>query len=219
MRTDEHSVQFAGGALGRERHICAFFNSIDEQHRVLRSFIKDGFDRGEKVFHIVDPGLREEHLRRLADAGIDVERKMGSGQLEVRTWQACQFRGDRFDQDAMLALIEEVLQSGRAAGYPLTRFLGHMEWALLDKPGLDDLSFVEFETRVNYVSPKYDDPLICTYDLAKFSASMIIDVMRTHQVVLIGGVLQENPFFVPPDQLLLELRERRSVRRSASLEN
>jgi len=219
MRTDEHSVQFAGGALGRERHICAFFNSIDEKHRVLRSFIKDGFDRGEKAFHIVDPGLREEHLKRLADAGIDVGRAMGSGQLEVRAWQDCQFRGDRFDQDAMLALIEEVLQSGAAAGYPLTRFLGHMEWALLDKPGLDDLSFVEFETRVNYVSPKYDDPLICAYDLSKFSASMIIDVVRTHPVVLIGGVLQENPFFVSPDQLLLELRERRSVRKSASLES
>ncbi len=219
MRTDEHSVQFAGGALGRERHICAFFNSIDEQHRVLRSFIKEGFDRGEKVFHIVDPEMREAHLKRLAEAGIDVERAMGSGQLEVRVWQDCQFRGDRFDQDAMLALIEEVLQSGAAAGYPLTRFLGQMEWALLDKPGLDDLSFVEFETRVNYVSPKYDDPLICAYDLSKFSASMMIDVMRTHPVVLIGGVLQENPFFVPPDQLLLELRERRSVRRSASMEN
>ena len=219
MRTNEHSVQFAGGALGRERHICAFFNSIDEQHRVLRSFIKEGFDRGEKVFHIVDPEMREEHLKRLAEAGIDVERAMGSGQLEVRVWQDCQFRGDRFDQDAMLALIEEVLQSGAAAGYPLTRFLGQMEWALLDKPGLDDLSFVEFETRVNYVSPKYDDPLICAYDLSKFSASMMIDVMRTHPVVLIGGVLQENPFFVSPDQLLLELRERRSVRKSASLES
>jgi len=219
MRTNEHSVQFAGGALGRERHICAFFNSIDEQHRVLRSFIKEGFDRGEKVFHIVDPEMREAHLKRLAEAGIDVARAMGSGQLEVRVWQDCQFRGDRFDQDAMLALIEEVLQSGAAAGYPLTRFLGQMEWALLDKPGLDDLSFVEFETRVNYVSPKYDDPLICAYDLSKFSASMMIDVMRTHPVVLIGGVLQENPFFVPPDQLLLELRERRSVRRSASMEN
>jgi len=219
MRTNEHSVQFAGGALGRERHICAFFNSIDEQHRVLRSFIKEGFDRGEKVFHIVDPEMREAHLKRLAEAGIDVARAMGSGQLEVRVWQDCQYRGDRFDQDAMLALIEEVLQSGAAAGYPLTRFLGQMEWALLDKPGLDDLSFVEFETRVNYVSPKYDDPLICAYDLSKFSASMMIDVMRTHPVVLIGGVLQENPFFVPPDQLLLELRERRSVRRSASMEN
>jgi MEDS: MEthanogen/methylotroph, DcmR Sensory domain len=216
---NEHSVQFAGRPLGRERHICALFNSVDEEHRVLRSFIKEGFDRGEKAFHIVDPRLREEHLKRLADAGIDVERAVGSGQLQVRVWQECQFRGDRFDQDAMLALIEEVLQSGAGAGYRLTRFLGHMEWALLDNPGLDELSFVEFETRVNYVSPKYEDPLICAYDLSKFSARLMVDVIRTHPVVLIGGVLQENPFFVPPDQLLLELRERRSVRRSASMEN
>jgi hypothetical protein len=27
-------------------------------------------------------------------------------------------------------------------------------------------------------------------------------------MVIIGGVLKENPFFVPPDQLLPELRER-----------
>jgi MEDS: MEthanogen/methylotroph, DcmR Sensory domain len=219
MESNDRLVQFAGGTLGRHRHICAFFNSIDEQHRVLRSFIKEGFDRGEKALHFVDPKLREEHLKRLAEAGIDVERAIGSGQLEVWLWQDAQLRGDRFDQDVWLASIEEVLQSGRAAGYPLTRFLAHMEWALQDKPGLDYLSFVEFETRVNYVSPKYDDPLICAYDLSKFSSSMIIDVMRTHPVVIIGGVLQENPFFVPPDQLLLEIRERRSDRKSASMGN
>jgi MEDS: MEthanogen/methylotroph, DcmR Sensory domain len=219
MATVDRSVRFAGGTLGRHRHICAFFNSIDEEHRVLRSFIKDGFDRGEKAFHIVDPELREEHLKRLADIDIDVDRAMGSGQLEVRLWQDCQFRGGRFDQDAMLALIEEVLQSGPAAGYPLTRFVGHMEWALRDKPSLDDLSFIEFETRVNYMLAKYDDPVICAYDLPKFNAKMIIDVIRTHPVVIIGGVLQENPFFVPPDQFLLEIRERRSVRKMASREN
>ncbi len=219
MATVDRSVRFAGGTLGRHRHICAFFNSIDEEHRVLRSFIKDGFDRGEKAFHIVDPELREEHLKRLADIDINVERAMGSGQLEVRLWQDCQFRGGRFDQDAMLALIEEVLQSGPAAGYPLTRFLGHMEWALLDKPSLDDLSFIEFETRVNYMLAKYDDPVICAYDLPKFNAKMIIDIIRTHPVVIIGGVLQENPFFVPPDQLLLEIRERRSTRKMARMEN
>jgi len=30
-------------------------------------------------------------------------------------------------------------------------------------------------------------------------------------------VLQENPFFVPPDQFLLEIRERRSGRKSVSM--
>ena len=97
----------------------------------------------------------------------------------------------------MLGLLEEVLQSGEASGYPLTRLVAHMEWALLDKPGVDDL--LEYETRLNYMLPKYDDPVICTYDLSKFSASAAMDIMRTHPVVIVGEVLQENPFFVPPD--------------------
>src|SRR6266478_9564289 len=98
MGTNDHSVQFAGGTLGRHRHICAFFNGIDEEHRVLRSFIKDGLDRGEKAFHIVDPELEAEYLKRLAEAGVSVERAMDTGQLEVRPWQDAYLRGQRFDK-------------------------------------------------------------------------------------------------------------------------
>jgi len=215
MAAESHAVQFAGRPLGRQRHICAFFNSADEEHRVLRSFIKDGFDRGEKAFHLVDPVLREEYLSGLADDGIDVEQTMATGQLEVLPWRDGYLREDRFDQNAMLALLEDTLQSAAAAGYPLTRLLAHMEWALLDKPGVEHL--IEYETRVNYVLLKYEDPVICTYDLSKFGASVAMDILRTHPVVIIGGVLQENPFFVPPDQFLLEIRERRAVHKSARM--
>ena len=217
MANESHSVQFAGGDLGGQRHICAFFNSIDEEHRVLRSFIKEGLERGEKAFHVVDPELREKHLNLLAEAGINVPRSIDTGQLEVRRWQDAYLRGDQFDQNAMLALIEEVLQSADTAGYPLTRMVAHMEWALLDKPGVNNV--VEYEARLNYVLPKYDDPVICAYDLSKFPASLVMDIMRTHPVVIIGGTLQENPFFIPPDQFLLELQQRRSVRKSAGAAN
>ena len=46
-----------------------------------------------------------------------------------------------------------------------------------------------------------------------------MDALRTHPVVIIGGILQENPFFIPPDQFLQELRERRSARKSAATAN
>ena len=36
-----------------------------------------------------------------------------------------------------------------------------------------------------------------------------MDIMRTHPMVIIGGVLQANPFWVPPDIFLRELDERR----------
>jgi len=217
MANENRSVEFSEGKLGGQHHICAFFNNADEEYRVLRSFYKDGFDRGDKAFHLVDPELREEHLRRLAEAGINVQEAMDSGQLEVRPWQDAPLRGGRFDEDIWLASFEQMLQSGPAIGYAQTRFLGHMEWALVDLPGVEDL--IEFEARVNYVTPKYDNIVICTYDLSRFPASVVMDALRTHPVVIIGGLLQENPFFVPPDQFLLELKERRPQRRSAGTAN
>jgi hypothetical protein len=199
-------VRLAGSVLDRSRHICAFFHHKEEEYRVLLPFIKEGFDQGDRVFYMVDARHRPEHLRRLQGAGIPVAEAERRGQLEVRRWEDAQFRDGHFDQNRMLALLEEVLAEGRAQGFPLTRLMANMEWALEDRPGLED--FLEFETRVNYLAPKYDDVLCCTYDLTRFRANVIMNVLRTHPMVIIGGVLQENPFFVPPDEFLCELRER-----------
>lgn len=213
METTAQPLQFSD-IFGQRRHICAFFNSVDEEHRVLRSFITDGFDRRGKAVHLVDPERRDEHLGWLGAAGINAQEAMRTGQLEVWPWQQGPLSGGRFDQEMWLASLEQALGSGSAEGYAETDFFAHMEWALLDRPGLDD--FIEFEARVNYVVPKYENTAICAYDLSKFGASMVMDALRTHPVVIIGGLLQENPFFVPPDQLLLEIRERRSARGRAS---
>jgi hypothetical protein len=212
MQAHECSVHVANGVLGKRTHICAFFNGFEEQHRVLRSFIKEGFERGEKAFHIVDPELREAHLKRLAEAGIDVDEAIATGQLEVRRWQDVYLRDDQFDQVGMLALLDELLGSGAAAGNPLTRFVSKVEPSLVEKAG--EANWLEYETRVNHTVGKYNDPVICTYDLRNFSASLIMDMLRVHPVVIVGGVLQENPFFVPPDQFLLELGQRKSARSS-----
>jgi hypothetical protein len=151
-------IQLAGATLGRPRHVCAFFHHPDEEYRVLLPFIKDGLDQGEKAYHIVDPALRQAHLQRLAAAGIDVPAARRRGQLEVRTWEEAYLRAGHFDQEAMLALIAAVLEGGKAEGFPLTRLVAHMEWALEDRPGVDDL--VEYETRLNYLLPRYGDPVI-----------------------------------------------------------
>jgi hypothetical protein len=180
---------------------------------VLRSFIKEGFERGDKAFHIVDPELRKDHLKRLAEAGIDVEQAIATGQLELRRWQDAYLRDDSFDQDGMLALLEEVLGSAAATGNQHIRFVSRVEPSLVEKAG--EYNWLEYETRVNYAVSKYHDPVICTYDLTDFSASLVMDMLRVHPVVIVGGVLQENPFFVAPDQFLLELQERKSARRSA----
>ena len=210
MKAPAETVRFAQGVFGPYRHMCAFFNSTDEQHRVLRPFIEDGFADRDKVFHYVDPRRLEEHLSWLAESGINLEEAMGVGQLEVRPWGDATLSGGRFDMETWLTTFEEVLQSAQPSGYGFTRFFGHMEWALADLPGTEDL--MEYETRVNYMIPKYENVVVCSYDLTKFGASAAMDALRTHPAVIIGGLLQENPFYVPPDELLSEIRGRRSAR-------
>ena len=147
-------VRLAGSVLDRSQHVCAFFHGKEEEYRALLPFIKEGFEQGDRAFHLVDSRHRAEHLRRLHEAGIPVAEAERRGQLEVRSWEDAQFREGRFDQNRMLALLVEVLNEGKAQGFPLTRGVANMEWALEDRPGVDVI--VEFETRLNFVLPKYD---------------------------------------------------------------
>ena len=70
------------------------------------------------------------------------------------------------------------------------------------------------EEEYRILLPFIKDGLICTYHLGRFGGDAVIDIMRTHPMVIIGGILQKNPFFVPPDEFLREFRQRRASRSS-----
>jgi len=79
--------------------------------------------------------------------------------------------------------------------------------------GVDLNELLEYEARANEVWIRHEgpvNPVICTYDLTKFRGDVVVDIMQTHPLVIIGGVLQENPFFVPPEEFLEQLREKRA---------
>ena len=149
------TVTLAGREIGCSCHACAFFHSDDQFYKVMLPFIREGFATGDRAVHIVDPAKRETHLKTLAEAGIDAAGTQDARQLEVRRWEEAYLREGYFDQERMLALIQEVLEDGRRQNFPMTRLVANMEWALEDRPGVDDV--VEYETRLNYVLPKYDD--------------------------------------------------------------
>ena len=205
MGTQSRSVTLAGSAVRQRCHACAFFHNAEEEYRLLLPFVQEGFRQGDKIFQIVDSRHRDERRRRIGSLGIDVQSAERSGQIEVRPWESAHLREDRFDQYAMLALVEDVLGNGKQQ-FGLTRFWANMEWSLGDFPGVDDI--VEYECRLNDVTSRFEDVVVCTYDLNRFSATVVMDIMRTHPQVIVGGILQENPFYVAPEQFLQELRAR-----------
>jgi hypothetical protein len=151
--------------------VCAFFNSREDEYNVMLPFIKEGFDE------ILDRNQRSERMQRLTDTGVDTAEAEASGQLEVRPWENAYLRSGRFDQYAMINLLEKVAKSAMQQGPGMTRLWANMEWALLDFPGVHDI--VEYESRLNYVLPNYGMATVCTYDVTRFSASVVMDIIRT----------------------------------------
>jgi len=158
MNESTTPVRLTGSALDRFRHVCVFYNSQEEEFKILRSFISEGFNNGDKAFHIIDERSRHDHLRRLEELGIDVAATQAAGQLEVRGWENAHLRPGYFDQHAMLALVEEVLTGSKQRGFPFTRWVANMGWALTDRPGVADLA--EYCTRLNYLTPNYDATIL-----------------------------------------------------------
>src|SRR5258706_2615561 len=208
MPESKRTVQLARSTVQSSCHACAFFHTRDQDYQVLVPFVQRGLGTGVRNFQFVVKLDLPERLTRLERSGVDTAAAERNGQLEVQAWENAYLRGGRFDQQAMLALIEEVLNAGKQQGFGLTRLWANMEWALEDLPGVHDI--VEYETRLNYLLPNYNDVVVCTYDVTRFSASVVMDIMRTHPQVIVGGVLRENQFYAPPDDFLRELRDRRA---------
>ena len=174
--------------------------------------VKEGLDRGERAIHFIAVRRREQHLARLAEAGIDVQDAMRAGQLEVEPfWDESATQGRGFDPDSFLGSFEQAIGSGSSAGYERTNLLG--EKGSADQNVQDHEAWFEFESRVNSVIANYNVDVICAFDLANPSnPRFVIDALRTHPIVILGEQLHENPFYLPPDRFLHDLRERRARR-------
>jgi hypothetical protein len=206
-RGSARPVKFAGSQLGESRHICAFFATTEDEYRTILPFTQDGLAAGERVVHVMSL-KRTDHAERLKEAGIDVGAASDNRQLQLLVSEQLYLSAGRFDGDAMLDLIQRVLASGYDLGFPLTRLVAHAENVMKDEDSTN--AFLEYESRLSYVLPRYADPVICTYDLNLVSSGVAMDVLRTHPTAIIGGILQQNPFYVPPDEFLREMDRRRT---------
>lgn len=208
MKRTTAPISLAGSHLGEVRRVCAFFNNDEEEYRVLLPFIQEGFEHGHKAVHVVNPNQGHDHLQRLAAAGIGTAAAEKRGQFELRINNEIYLRNGCFDQDRMLAAFEEMASGNSTGGFPLSRIACRMDWVVQGQSYVDDV--IEFESRVNEVWRRHDDAVICTYHLSQFGGDAVVDIMRTHPLVIIGGILQQNPFFVPPEEFLSEFRARRA---------
>jgi MEDS: MEthanogen/methylotroph, DcmR Sensory domain len=101
MKATVAPIPFGGSMPGDYRHVCAFFSSPQEEYETLLLFVREGLERGERAYHVLPYQYREEHLKQLRSAGIDVAAAQSRGELEAATPQETCLRGGRLNKDVM----------------------------------------------------------------------------------------------------------------------
>jgi hypothetical protein len=195
------ATSLAHAQLRNHFHACAFVHGVQEERAVIDPFFVEGFRRGEKAVYIVDPEHRDEHEARLRASAPSPEL------VEVNTWHEAHLKGGSFDPERMMAALEEMIQTHAATGRPPVRLVGQMGWVFASPPGIEQL--VAYEASVNDVLNRGKTPTVCVYDVHKLSGALVMDLLRAHPLTVMNGVLHENPFYTPADQMLAELRRRR----------
>jgi hypothetical protein len=192
-------------ALGLDRlsispgsHICALFRGIEERDQILVPFLREGLRSGDKCMCIIDQGAEEV---RVAVGAGDGGGAADTDRLTIRSSKTTYLRRGMFSTQEMLDFWDETVGAAiNRDRYPFVRSAGETTWTLKELPGLYD--FMTYEAELNRFVSRYPQVILCLYDLDSFSGQILIDILKTHPRVLMGGTVLENLHYMEPDEFI-----------------
>jgi hypothetical protein len=181
-------------------HICALYAGSDELGTTLGPYLAAGLAAGDKCVSIVEPAGRKALLEAIG-SHVDIDACIASGQLELFTAAESYLRRGVFSAEEMIEFWTDSLdRSLRHDGFEFACNSG-------DTTGLVDLvedfdEFAVYESHLNRLTAVYPQTVFCLYDLALVGGGIMLDLLRTHPKLLLGGLMIENPHYLTPDDYL-----------------
>ena len=197
--------------LGPHDHLCSIYESPEDHYAVAIPFIRIGLDRGEKCIYIADDGTVGDVRQAMESEGIDVDRATASKALVLATKEQAYLEHGSFDPDWMFTFWKEATQLAISEGFSALRATGETEWVLRGGRGLD--RWMEYESRLTHTLSESNCSALCQYNRRLFPPELILDVIRTHPMVIYDSAVCQNLYHVPPDEFLGTNQTAREVER------
>jgi hypothetical protein len=197
MRPPVH-LGFFDRSVPAGSHICVFYSDSATRDEVVMPFLAQGLRTGEKCICVLASLGPQEVLARLGHH-VDLDLPVERGQLELATPADTYLRTGKFVPDDLLNFWKEAAIAAEAADYGFARAAGEMPREL-DADARRQ--FFQYEARLTEFVADLPELLLCLYDLRLSGAEVLMDVLRTHPVTVVDGMLYDNPYYVPPDTLL-----------------
>lgn len=192
-------VDLPGVRLQAGDHICAFYRQPEERDGILIPYLLGGLASGSKCTCVVDSCSPAHVLDELGQT-MDVAPCVEQGQLEVLDSDSTYFDGGGFLPQRMLKFWASKARWSGSSGGHVVRNIGDMTWAHRDKPGVADLAM--YESELNRIIGSYPQVVLCLYDMNRCDGEMVLDVLKTHPKVMLGGMVIDNPYYLEPDDFL-----------------
>jgi chemotaxis family two-component system sensor kinase Cph1 len=189
--------------IARGRHHCLIYETEDEQFRATLPYLKQGLDRGEYCFYIVDEHTAESVRDAMSRQGINVDGAVNQGQFALMTKQETYLLGGQFDPDRMIEFVRQACERARAAGFPAIRGTGEMTWHLGSDATLEQLLIYESKL-TDDIFCRYPIAGICQYNLQRFGPEFLRGILETHPIVIYKDVVCDNYYYIPRDEFLAE---------------
>ena len=197
--------------LGPHDHFCSIYESPQEHYAVAIPFIRIGLDRGEKCIYIADDDTVGDVQQAMQSEGIDVDRAIASKALVLATKEQAYLEHGSFHPDWMFTFWREATQLAMSEGFSALRATGETEWVLRGGRGLE--RWMEYESRLTHTLSESNCSALCQYNRRLFPPELILDVIRTHPMVVYGSTVCRNLYYVPPDEFLGTNQTAREVER------
>jgi two-component sensor histidine kinase len=205
------SLSRTAEALGVHDHLCLIYETQKEQFSAILPFIRTGLMRGDKCVYIADDNTASQVMEAMISDGIDVDKMQQKGSLVILNKQDAYLKQGSFDPDWMIDFLKDATDSATKDGFSALRVMGEMTWALGGDPGVERL--IEYEAKLNEFFPFNKALAVCQYNLNRFSPEIIIDVIRTHPLVIYKETVCNNFYYVPPKEFLKPDSQSLEVRR------
>jgi hypothetical protein len=179
-----------GIRLGPSHHVGGLFQTPRERDRVLIPYFQTALRAGQACFIALDTADPGRILCALGSRE-ELTEWTSTGQLVIKGAASATTSPDGMTVLQMQAIWDSTLaaaQDLRAHG-PV-RVGGEAAWWMT---GTAADTLVQYESEMNGLLPA-GVGMLCLYDLNHFRAEAVLDVLRTHPFMLVGGLVIDNPY-------------------------
>jgi len=177
-------------------HICALYDSEEEQLATAAEYLIDGIRSGARVLYVAEDAAALARFHDVLDRRrVSVPSVLRRGALVESTHAEAHLALGYFDSERMLRMLNEAVEAALHDGFSGLRTCGDMSWLLQEPAGAEQV--VEYEAFLNSFFDGVCGSGMCQYDRRRLPAHLIDTALATHSSAVVDRVHKTNPFYRP----------------------